>query len=38
MVDPAKVYIVKDWPVAKSKHDMQKFLGFANYFRKFIMG
>ena len=37
-VDPAKVSIVKDWPVPKSKHDMQKFLGLANYFRKFIMG
>ena len=37
-VDPAKVSIVKDWPVPQSKHDMQKFLGLANYFCKFIMG
>ena len=37
-VDPAKVSIVKDWPVPKSKHDMQKFLGLTKYFRKFIMG
>ena len=37
-VDPAKVAAVKDWPVPQSKHDMQKFLGLANYFHKFIMG
>ena len=37
-VDPAEVPIVKDWPVPKSKHDMQKFLGLANYYCKFIMG
>ena len=37
-VDPTKVSVVKDWPVLGSRHDMQKFLGLANYFRKFIMG
>ena len=38
MLDPAKVSVVKDWPVPKSRHDMQKFLGLTNYFRKFILG
>ena len=37
-VDPAKVSIVKDWPVPESMHGLQRFLGLANYFRKFIMG
>ena len=37
-MDPAKVSVVKDWPVPKSRHDMQKFLGLTNYFRKFILG
>ena len=37
-VHPAKVSIVKNWPVPESKHDMQNFLGLANYFHKFIMG
>ena len=37
-VDPAKVSVVKDWPVPRSRHDMQKFLGLTNYFRKFILG
>ena len=37
-VDPAKVSVVKDWPVPGSRHDMQKFLGLTNYFRKFIPG
>ena len=37
-VDPANRSKVKDWPVPKGKHDMQQFLGLANYFRMFIMG
>ena len=37
-VEPAKVSVVTDWPVPQSRHDMQKFLGLTNYFRKFILG
>jgi len=34
--DPAKVSVMKDWPVPQDKQDMYRFLGFANYFRQFI--
>lgn len=27
---------MQDWPVPKSVHDVQRFLGLANYFRRFI--
>lgn len=37
-VDPAKIAVVKDWPVPKDRTSLQKFWGLANYFRKFIMG
>ena len=37
-VDPAKVSIVKNRPVPEGKHDMQNFLGLANYFCKLVMG
>ncbi len=37
-VDPAKVVRVQEWPEPKSVKDIQKFLGLANYFRRFIRG
>ncbi len=37
-VDPKKVSILQDWPVPKTRTELQKFWGLANYFRKFIMG
>ena len=37
-VDPKKVSIVQDWPVPKTRTELQQFWGLANYFRKFIMG
>ena len=37
-MDPKKVEAVKDWPVPKKKHNMQSFLGFCNFFRRFIQG
>ena len=33
-----KVAAVREWPVPKDKHDVSSFLGFGNYFRKFILG
>ena len=36
--DPKKVSIVTDWPVPDNAHDLRRFLGMANYFRKFIRG
>ena len=35
-VDPQKVKAVKEWPVPKNKQQVQSFLGFVNYYRKFI--
>lgn len=35
-VDPAKVEVVKNWPVPQNVTDMQSFLGFANFYRRFI--
>jgi hypothetical protein len=31
-----KIQAVKDWPVLSSIKKIQSFLGFANYYRKFI--
>jgi hypothetical protein len=36
-MDEAKIKSVMDWPVPKSPHDIQVFLGFANFYRRFIM-
>ena len=35
-MDPAKVSAVADWPVPTSRKDLQRFLGFANFYRRFI--
>ena len=36
-MDPAKASSVLDWPVPKSVKEVQSFLGFANFYRKFIL-
>ena len=33
-----KVKVVLNWPVPKSVQDIQKFLGLANYYRRFVEG
>ncbi|SOV02161.1 uncharacterized protein UDID_18978 [Ustilago sp. UG-2017a] len=35
-MDPGKVQTVKEWPMPASIHDIQRFLGFANFYRRFI--
>ncbi|KAJ1036044.1 hypothetical protein NDA18_000192 [Ustilago nuda] len=35
-MDPEKVRTVKEWPMPESVHDIQRFLGFANFYRRFI--
>jgi transposase InsO family protein len=35
-MDPAKVEAVKEWPLPQHLKDVQAFLGFANYYRRFI--
>ena len=36
--DPAKLEAVKDWKVPTNVTELQSFLGFANFFRRFIKG
>ncbi|KAL2891726.1 Retrotransposable element Tf2 155 kDa protein type 1 [Ceratocystis lukuohia] len=35
-MDPAKVATVRNWPTPKSLTDTQAFLGFGNFYRRFI--
>ena len=35
-MDPKKVACVQEWPTPKSVRDVQGFLGFANFYRRFI--
>ena len=36
-MDPAKVSAILDWPVPRTVKEVQSFLGFANFYRKFIV-
>ena len=36
--DPAKIAAVKEWAVPKDLHELRSFLGFGNFFRKFLQG
>jgi len=35
-MDDSRVEVVKQWPTPKSYHDIQVFIGFTNYYRRFI--
>ncbi|SOV07075.1 uncharacterized protein UDID_18713 [Ustilago sp. UG-2017a] len=35
-MDPSKTEVITNWPVPTSVHDVQVFLGFCNFYRKFI--
>ncbi|KAI3364204.1 hypothetical protein L3Q82_010812 [Scortum barcoo] len=35
-MDPAKVSAVASWPTPSSRKQLQRFLGFANFYRRFI--
>ena len=35
-MDPSKVSSILDWPIPRSVKDVQSFLRFANFYRKFI--
>jgi len=37
-MDPVKVAGVAEWPVPMSKKELQQFLGFTNFYRRFIQG
>ena len=34
--DPRKTQAVREWPVPKTRKDLQRFLGFANFYRRFV--
>ena len=38
MMDPRRVDAIKNWPTPMSFKDVQIFLGFANFYRRFIKG
>ena len=35
-MDPVKLKAVTNWPTPKNKKDIQKFLGFCNFYRRFV--
>ena len=35
-MDPSKVQTIQDWPEPRKVKDIQSFLGFANFYRRFI--
>ena len=37
-MDPIKLKGIKDWPEPTTVKELQQFLGFANYYRRFIQG
>ena len=37
-MDETRVSAIKQWPVPKSFRDIQVFLGFTNFYRRFIQG
>ena len=36
LMDPTKVKAVADWPIPTTRKRLQQFLGFANFYRRFI--
>jgi hypothetical protein len=37
-MEPKRVQTIKEWPVPKSVQEVRIFIGFANYYRRFIEG
>lgn len=37
-MDLAKVEAERDWPIPENRKALQHFLGFANFYRRFIRG
>lgn len=35
-MDPAKTSVIRDWPTPRNLKEVQSFLGFANFYRRFI--
>jgi hypothetical protein len=37
-MDPHKVKAITDWPIPTTKRELQQFLGFVNFYRRFVKG
>jgi transposase InsO family protein len=37
-MDPERIKTIAEWPTPRSFHDVQVFLGFVNFYRRFIQG
>ena len=37
-MDPRRITAIEDWPTPRTLKDVQSFLGFANFYRRFIHG
>ena len=35
-MDPSKVKVIKEWPTPRTRREVQSFLGFANFYCRFI--
>jgi hypothetical protein len=35
-IDPVKLKAIQDWPLPRTVKDVQKFLGFCNFYRRFV--
>ena len=35
-MNPAKLQVIEDWPVPQKIKDLQRFIGFANFYRRCI--
>jgi len=36
VIDPVKVAGVREWPILENRTDVQAFIGFVNFYRRFI--
>lgn len=37
-MDPKKVKVIINWPTRTDKKSVQRFIGFANFYRRFMRG
>ena len=37
-VDPAKIQVIRDWAAPTTLTELRRFLGLANFYRKFVLG
>jgi hypothetical protein len=37
-IDPGRIKTIQEWPTPRTVHDIRVFIGFMNYYRRFIQG